>query len=330
MNLVQCYHPDFSGGIGDFLRGACYLQKLATQEGWKFYLDWQHHPIGRHISNGILPLPDYSKSQVLDFEMLALTMQADMPMKVRYDTIIQRICDNVDSNSDQTIAVSSFHLPDLYEKHPLQATVEYPLSTSEQEYLQKQICMSKEITDIYKLRNIWNEPQYVYRASNRQKYATVHFRVGDKETLPYLTNYWNELDPKIQNNYNFQQPKHDFEDMYKLLESHINPDEYDYLVLLSDSNDFKEFVKEKKNDNILIIHTNSRHSASKPGLLRSTPYCTSSWTDFDLNCLCLDIETVLCAKKNYSYSTYIWGSGFSIWLSKIFNVPFQAYHLNDV
>ena len=327
MNLIQCYHPDFSGGIGDFLRGACYLNKLATEQGWKFYLDWQHHQIGRYISNGDVELPDYNKSHVLDFEMLSLSMHEDIPMKDRYETIIKRICDNVDSNSDDTIAVSSFYLPDLYEKHPLQATVEYPLSPLEKEYLQSQICMSKEIINIYSLRNTWNEPQYAFRSPHRKKYATVHFRIGDKETLPYLDNYWNDLDPKIQNNYNFQQPKHDFEDMYTLLIKHMNHDEYDHLVLLSDSNDFKEFVAEKKNADMFIVHNESRHTSSKPGLLRSTPYFGSPLTRLELESLCIDIETILCAKKNYSYSTYIWGSGFSVWLSKIFNVPFEAYHL---
>lgn len=327
MNLIQCYHPDFSGGIGDFLRGACYLQKLAAEQGWKFYLDWQHHPIGRYISNGVVDLPDYNKAHVIDFEMLALSMQEHIPMKTRYETIIQRICDNVDRNSDQTIAVSSFHLPDLYEKHPLAATVEYPLSPAEREYLQAQICVAEEIQDIYKLRNVFKEPQYANRSPTRGRYATVHFRIGDRRTLPYLDNFWDELDPKIQNNYNFQQPEHSFESLYEILENHLDGSEYDHISVLSDSNDFKEFVKSKGNPSLFCIHTNSRHSAAKPGLLRSTPYSTSSFTTHQLECLAVDIEQVICAKKNYSYSTYVWGSGFSVWLSKIFNVPFEAYHL---
>ena len=47
--VINTYYDDSSSGIGDFLRGCCYLSTLLHENGVQFEIDLSRHTIGNHL-----------------------------------------------------------------------------------------------------------------------------------------------------------------------------------------------------------------------------------------------------------------------------------------
>ena len=92
------------------------------------------------------------------------------------------------------------------------------------------------------------------------------------------------------------------------------------IIILSDSNKFKDYVDESNQDGILVMHTNSQHSSNNPGFIKSMSIDKQAKSDNMMYCA-LDMKIISKAKKLHSYSVYPWGSGFSLWIARIFDVP---------
>ena len=139
----------------------------------------------------------------------------------------------------------------------------------------------------------------------------AHFRLGDKHCLSDFET--------TQENINTDDFDIDYE---KLLENivKLHNDSGSTIVVLSDSNKFKDYVDKSKNDGILVMHTNSQHSSNNPGFIKSMSIDKQAKSDNMMYCA-LDMKIISKAKKLHSYSVYPWGSGFSLWIARIFDVP---------
>ena len=316
MNIVHTYHPKFSGGIGDFLRGSIYLHRICKEKGMTLYIDWSKHPIGQYIS-GSQNIPEYDLKYVLDVEKITLksikNFGSNRPAYKRYRDTTHHIIDSmmVSTDTQDVVPISSFYLDIDYETNTLQSVKDYIISEDCAIFLQNSIRISEDVKKA--------STQVV---NNNKNYATIHFRLGDRHSLPNLVESLNDIPESIKTNYNLQQFNHNYEFMQDIINRFVKNNNYDYVVILSDSNDFKEYVRSHSIDHrILISHLNSNHSASKPGLLKYTKLYSNDFSSEHAASLAIDLDLLINSKHNVSYSVYSWGSGLSIWPSKIFNIP---------
>lgn len=316
MHIVQSYHNGFSGGIGDFLRGSVYLHKICKENGIKLSLDWSNHTIGKYIKNE-RPLKEYSLDYVLDIEELAIKNQTKLSWNEKVsntlNTIIKEIVQN---NYKDPIIVSSFYIKIYNNASTIQQFKDYVIPDETKKLIQNNMVMCDSVKEKHK------------SILSSQNYGTIHFRLGDRKTLPNIKNQYNSLPNDIKNNYNLSEFNYDYDYLYSLITNTLHRHSFDKLVLLSDCNSFKKYISEKNNNKILIPHYNSVHSAVSPGLLKYSDY-KHDHTDHQIENTALDLQILTNSKKNISYSCYIWGSGFSIWPSKIFDIPLEAYQLQD-
>lgn len=316
MHIIHSYHPGFSGGIGDFLRGSCYLHNLCKENGIKLSISWKYHILGKFISaQSIL---NYKINHVLDVEELALKQKNDIQFHHRLKNIVHYIVDetkNLKPDDNNPVVMSSFYL-DIYGESPLEQILNYSFSDDTKTFLQNNVV----ICDRIKKRH-----QSLIKSDF---YGTIHFRLGDRHCLPKLNDQFDDLPEMVKSNYNLKTFDHDYDYLYYLIQKNLRKNDFEYLVLLADCNEFKKHVADQKNNRIIIPHYNSNHSASAPGLLKQFSKYNSQYSSVHAEDTSLDISLLTGSIKNISYSVYSWGSGFVIWPSKIFNVPLEAYHLN--
>jgi hypothetical protein len=173
-----------------------------------------------------------------------------------------------------------------------------PLSDDCKHFMQSNIIFSDEIETIF---NKWCE----------ETYEVVHFRLGDRHTLSNFETIQGDLNTeRFDIDYNKLLQK--IVDLYDNTENKI--------ILLSDSNDFKQYVEKQEYDYIRVFHTNSEHSSNNPGFIKSMTVDDEKKTSDMLYCA-LDMKILSKAKAIHSYSVYPWGSGFCAWIANIFDVP---------
>lgn len=318
MALIHAYHQAFSGGIGDFLRGSIYLHQLCKYNKIPMYIDWNNHQIGKYIgSHKPQVIPKYSLEYVLDIEELALKSPGykHLEFSIRMEKIISFILDSISNSSNDNVVMSSFFLDIYSSNNPLQKILKYKIHKTTKKYIQNNMHICKSIK---KLQS---------KICRHKEYGTIHFRLGDRHTLAQIDEKIDSLPDKIKNNYNLMSVDHDYDYLYHLILQHIENNNFNHILLLSDSNDFKRYVYQHKNKKIIIPHYQSNHAASGPGLLKFSDY-KNEYSDDHAKHTAIDLEILINSQKNITYSIYNWGSGFSIWPSKIFNIPLEAFHLN--
>lgn len=313
-DIINCYHKKFSGGIGDLLKGSIYLYKKAMSYGLTIDVDWRQHPINDFITSDCDA--KYDPEGIIDIEDLRSIKCKNS--NNWYDNMkdwIDKIIEEVSVNKKYRPATVSSWFSDLdsVKKNTHINIVNFPLSNNCKKFMQKKI---KFNTDI---REIFNNNQ-------DRNYTVIHFRLGDRHTLPNIEQKLSGYDVSIQNNYNLKDFNHDYEYYYYLINKQIKENNLNKVIIMSDSNNFKKFVKEQSIDNkhIKILHFNSTHTAKQPGLLKYTNY---EHEQASFKYTALDLKYLVNSSQNITYSCYAWGSGFVIWPSKIFNIPLKTYHL---
>ena len=318
VQIIHTYHNDFSGGIGDFLRGSIYLYKLCQKHNIQMHIDWKNHKIKKYINSDINDIK-YDLDIIFDIEELTMKskLYQHLPYASRQKEIINHIFDQIlTSTQYDTIPISSFYL-DIYDDlhiPTIDRIKNYFIPEHTKKYLQKNMTISGSVKSLHK------------KKLKNKKYGTIHFRLGDKHTLPNINKEFASLPQPIKDNFNLKHFDHDYDYLYYLIQKNIKKNNFEHIVVLSDSNDFKKYVKKKNNTKIIIPHFQSNHSSLSPGLLKFSNYKNTN-SDVQLKNIALDIETLINSQKNISYSIYTWGSGFSIWPSKIFNIPLEAYQI---
>lgn len=305
ISIVQAYHSQSTSGIGDFLRGCIFLSRAITD----LHISFENHPISRYLKS------KYTQ-HVPEKEI------ADI-----YQATYGRHGVNYSQNEMQEMLLSSLYtcnyicsmFSDMLFKKDNNTLVHKQLeaekvSQEARELLQSNLIYSSCIVDKFLDLHLGN-------------YNTIHMRLGDYEILEHMftrpeTSHL--LDAKDPSTTNYRKYDIDLNKLIEIILELYETDKQD-IVLMSDSNIFKKkciehIQKIGLQDHIKIIHTNSNHCSTKPGLPPSINY-QHQINDQQLFNIVLDLKILSQSNNIYSYSVYPWGSGFPYAIAKIYDIP---------
>lgn len=321
-DIINSYHPKFSGGIGDFLRGSIYLYQQAKRYGLSIDIDWKYHPVGQFIKSEYQN--KYDPKYILDIE--ELNTKLSNPYGKKQNNWKDNTQDWIDHIFSQIITnknfrpaiVSSWYSDIIGTQDTINLVQNFKIDKQCKKILKNKIQFSK---DIEKLFN---------KTLPNNNYSIIHFRLGDRHTLPDIDKKIKNYDSKIINSYNLRKMNHDYDYYYYLIKKNIADHNLQNVIIMSDSNHFKKFIFDKSKDryDIHILHFNSAHTSLQPGLLKFTNFSQDTTRESYRDTV-LDLKYIINSKLNITYSCYAWGSGFVVWPSKIYNVPLQIEILTD-
>ena len=250
MKIINTYHTNFGGGIGDFLRGSVHLHSLCKKYDINFSIDWKYHTIGKYISSS--EQSSYNMDYILDVEKLAFKQKNNRPFNNRLKSIINLIAEKTTQtkpDNKNPVLMSSYYL-DIYGDNPLQKILSYDIPDDTKNFLKNNLIVCEKIKTKHK------------KTINKiQDYGTIHFRLGDRQTLPNFQKTSEKIPQNILNNYNLREIEHDFDFLYFLIERNLEDNNLSKIILLSDCNKFKKYVSQKNNSKIIITHFDSVHSS---------------------------------------------------------------------
>lgn len=305
------FHPYLSDGLGDFFRGCLAALRICEEEKIPFFIDLKHHPISRHFKNDCESPFEYTFSEIISFEQLFTgRTEESEESKRRLRTLITRCTEPLFAS------ISGFS--DLFEKRRDQEISRtfwqgVSLSKHEQQIFKKLLTFSAEVEAAYTRFLVENQ-------LCEKKYGIIHFRFGDRQLLE-------EQGISSEALKHFEKSVIDLnkclEKLELLQETICSP-----LVVLSDSNRLKNLVKNEANSNVLASPTKSTHSVQKPGALRLSPHLIEL-PDQGLFDLALDMRIIKGAQISWCFSHQFQSSGFPVWVSNIFDVPFLTYQIGE-
>jgi len=289
--LVNCLYNESSSGIGDFLRGCCFLFEQCKLYNINLCIDFSKHDISPYIkskSNN-----KFNVSDIFDTEKV----NKELCTKENYiDNIKHNLLNLLQRSSDDKVFLFTNYSDFIDSNLSLDRIC---LTKKCQNFMQANLIFNKEIEKEWKRLS---------RFHHMQEYEIVHLRLGDKYILNQVdedvSDYFEKLTQKIQ-------------------ENHSKPDRK--LLLLSDSNQFKKYCMDNvKNKNIIVLHTKSQHCSNAPGAIKDLEVDTKKKIE-NMFYVALDMKFISKASKVYSHSVYPWGSGFSFWICKIFGVDIESH-----
>ena len=295
--IVHCFYNEASGGIGDFLRGSCYLYSLLENEDCNLHLDFSKHDLGAYLSS-----PSsfkFSASKILDTEKINKSKTSGENYILNIKNNIINVLENSRSKKIFLFTNYSDFIDHSYKMSRL------VLTKSCQSFMKNNLIFSTEV-----------EQEFARQVNKNEEYIVMHFRLGDSKMLNERNLPSHDINTK---DYNVS--------MRRLLNviEHTIQIERKKVMLLSDSNDFKKYAMSKiskQNKKYLqCLHNNSQHSSNNPGSLSKLKNLNKKNKKQNMFYVALDMKLISRASKSFSYSVYPWGSGFVFWTSKIFNVP---------
>lgn len=286
--VVNCLYNECSSGIGDFLRGCCFLFGLCKKHGLKFGLDFSKHDISKHIK--AKTKNKFQVEDIFDTEKV----NKDLCTSENYIQNVKNNLKNILQRSSDSKIYLFTNYSDIIDNNLRLDDID--LDDKCKNFMQSNIIFSKEV------EKEWKRLLHFHKVS---EYEIAHFRLGDK----YLLNTTDE----------------DSTSLFESLVDIINGIEIKgKLFILSDSNKFKDYCKNIDNKNIIVLHTRSQHCSDAPGAIEKLDVDKKKKID-NMFYVALDMKFLSCADKVYSYSVYPWGSGFSFWVSKIFGVDMENH-----
>ena len=305
--INSCLHENFSGGIGDFLRGSVFLCQYCTEQNREFSIDFGNHPLGQYI---VPKANNKDNRPILDLE----TYQHTSFKREWHRQLEDRLNHIIKTNPD--LNISSYYHPVLHEPpHKFLSYLNsYGLLDKHQNILNSFLRFSNEVED-YAL-NLLEK----FNISDKN-FDVIHFRLGDMDSW---SKQFRKIDipEKHKANINFKKFNYSFDKCIEIIHQFVNKP----TVVLSDNNGLKELVFKKNIPNVYITHLNSIHSSTRPGLLILQDKHLPQPKE-DIFYIAVDMYLLSISKYNRTFSVYDWGSGFPYWISKIHNIPVKLYKL---
>lgn len=298
--VYNCYYNESSSGIGDFLRGCCYLFDLLDSTETNYGISFAKHDISPYLKSR--SKPKFKKEDILDTEKI----NKELCIGANY---IENIKKNIVNVLQKTTGENIFLFTNYSDfiDNPSKAD-RISITKNCQEFMQNNLMFSKSIEresgDI--LSNV------------SEDYVVMHFRLGDRKIISS-----NCLD---DSNINTKQYKIKLPEMKRIiLDKHKETGKE--IIVMSDSNELKQYVQKtmskKYRGKIHIIHSNSQHCSNNPGFIVDMKIDKKKKKD-NMFYVALDMKLITKSSHIYSYSVYPWGSGFVFWLAKIFNIPIST------
>lgn len=286
-SITNSYYNESCSGVGDFLRGCCFLKRIFKNTNVNVQIDFENHYLGKYIKSQsstlrqeIFDTEKHNKdlcSPVVYFANMVLNLKHSIKMLKDKQHI------NVFSNFSDYVSLDANSRPS------------YKLEDEEISFMRDNIIFQDEVINYVKRLNL-------------NKFTLIHFRLGDREML--------NMDNLDENNQNTKSYNISYQDCLRNIQNIADKTD-NKIVVISDSNKFKESLQGQK---IICPHLKSDHCSHNPG------YVTDCNIDHEkkkdaMFYVAVDMYLSSIASDIYSYSVYPWGSGFVFWLSKIFNVP---------
>ena len=298
--VYNCYYNESSSGIGDFLRGCCYLFDLLDNTETNYGISFAKHDISPYIKSN--SKPKFKKTDIFDTEKI----NKELCIGANYiENIKNNIISVLQNTRDENIFLFTNYSDFIDNPNK---TDRISLTKDCQEFMRSNLIFAKSIEDESNkiLSNI------------SEDYVVMHFRLGDRKIISSNCLDDNNVNTK-QYNIKLPEMKRIILDKYKEVGKDI--------IVMSDSNELKQYVQKtmakKYIGKIHIIHSNSQHCSNNPGFIVDMKIDKKKKKD-NMFYVALDMKLITRSSHIYSYSVYPWGSGFVFWLAKIFNIPIST------
>jgi hypothetical protein len=302
--IINAYSLNFNGGIGDFIRGSIFLYRYCKYNEFEFNIDFKHHPFKEYLKNKNESDVSYPEESIYDISKNCSFNPA----------CVSKYFSKILSEKDERYIISSYYIdflhPNVFNlKQMINVINNFKLNKDEKEFFKKTFIFSDVIEKRY---NKW----LIKNKIKEKKYAIIHARTGDSNFIKEISG--EKMVKEYCTNSNI-----DIEDLYqkiKLFQAEVNLP----VVVLSDSNSLKSVIKKKKDPKIIVSETESSHSVLKPGVFEFTEIILNNLKFEDIM---FDMKILSQSYMTKIFSVYFWGSGFSSWTSKIFDVPCEAVYI---
>lgn len=299
MKITNCFYDGSHSGFGDFLRGSIHLFNYCKKNQVPFDINISKHKISEYFE----PI----KGSEDEFEIYDLDKKAKKitkKFKVSYFHILKKLIDKSINAKEKNKYIFSNYDEGFLDKGDIDYFNSIPnLSYNCARFFQNKLKFSKEIND-----SVYSELEKAGLKAGY--YNIVHFRLGDTPS------FFKEQSVKEELRYN---------NLLKIiLRKYILTKKP--VVVLSDSNQFKNFLlKHKGSTPIYIFHTNSSHMQKDPSGFGNNLKIDDSGIFYAV----FDMKMATLAESIDSYSVYRHGSGFVYWISRIFGVPIKMHFLEE-
>ena len=310
--VSNVYYDESSSGMGDFMRGSCYLHQKLSEHKIQFEIDFSKHQIGNYINSKT----KRKHKELFDTERENKNKTSPSTyfdnMKQNLNNILKVPKKSAWSVRKKLISIFSNYSDFIFMSND--EKVNHKLSDSTKKFMKKNIIFNTSVLKSYNDLNL-------------KSYVVVHFRLGDFKILEDNKIKINDRDNE---NINTKEFNTNYDDCLDYVVK-IAIETKKRVVLLSDSNSLKEFVRDnipnRYKDRILIVHYDSFHCSNNPGFLQNV--ISSTDKKEKMFYVALDFKICTGAKHIYSQSVYPWGSGFTYWVSKIFDIPLTCEMIKD-
>ena len=299
-NIVHAFYNESSSGMGDFLRGSCYLFDLLSKENIKLHINFSKHDISKYLKSSTNFR--FKKSKIFDTEKVNKILCIGK-------NYIQNIKDNIVSVFNNSTEDPIYLFTNYCELIDSSLKADRVVLTKNcRKFMQSNLIFSKEVK---------KEGNRIISSMPSSDFAVAHFRLGDRLSLT-------GVDGKDMNKEETNTKQYNIE-MNNLLQTIKDKQQESnkHIIVMSDCNYFKEYVKngctKEEGKFIHIIHTNSQHCSNNPGNIDKLTIDRKNKID-NMFYVALDMYLISKSSSIYSYSVYPWGSGFVFWLAKIFNI----------
>lgn len=297
--IINCFCEDSPYGIGDFLRGSIHLFQRLGYMNINFDVDFSKHPISNFIQKN--NKTDFDKSEI---EIIKAVKETE-DSKELFEEIDQRLIEitkQIRHRQVKRIFTNYHWLLKLSSEHIMPNINKEQLSEECKSFFKRKIVFAEEIEE--------KAQEFLKEKKLEDGFQIIHFRLGDNLSFYKMKNdvvgAW--------------QP--DFEDCWmECVEILEKQKEKLPIVVMSDSNELKKFIKKeakKQKLPIYIVHKESNHTQQRPNKEYKQKIKKNKKDAFYV---ALDMKILTMAKKVDAFSMYFWGSGFATWICKIFDVP---------
>lgn len=300
--IIQSYYNDSCSGIGDFLRGCCFLfEFFKKKHGINLCIDFSNHDISQYIKSKTKRTVDLTS--ILDVEKIN---KENIPAIDYFENIKNNIVRAINSENKKIHICSNYSDIINYDPNKI---YDYQISEECSAFMKSNLVFGKDIKDEYKK---------IISQHKIEKYEVIHFRCGDVELISGDINDESNVNTKKYNIF--------YDNLWKIcLDVRNNIDKK--LIIMSDSNKFKNYCKKQIQNNsidyILVIHESSQHCSNQLGKITNISIDKKSKIN-SMFYVALDMFILSKASKIHSRSVYPWGSGFVFWIAKIFNIPISG------
>jgi len=302
--IVNCFSNNCLGGLGDFLRGSIYMWDLCNKNNIEFDIDFSKHDISKFLKTR--SQYQFEVSDIIDTSQTYNKTPNVQTLYNEYDNNIKEAIRNIKNNETKFIYTNYSNLMKLEEKYIIaEINSKTFLQRKCKNWFENKIIFHDYIVGLAskKIDNL---------GFNEKEYDIIHFRTGDEKAFFKKDLFESHVD---------------FEKCYEKCKKKVTEGFSSQILVLSDSNELKDFIKnkaEKEKLPIRIMDTKSLHTQKKSNKKMKSEFPVD---DSSLIDVCIDSYLITKARSADCYSVYFWGSGFITWLCKIYNVPIKLNYL---